>query len=124
VIERVFVGNEDAAFATAAFATGRTVYLSGQAGAQPQAADNTVKGQTSRALKGLVDALEAQGGNAGSVIRCNCFLAHIEDFADFDQAYAEFFDDHNAAYPVRTTVGVGLPEGILVEIDAIASLDP
>lgn len=46
-------------------------------------------------------------------------LADLDgDFAEFNEAYAEFF---TAPYPVRTTVGSTLA-GILVEIDVVAQV--
>jgi enamine deaminase RidA (YjgF/YER057c/UK114 family) len=45
-------------------------------------------------------------------------LADLADFAEFNEAYEEFFSQ---PYPVRTTVGSQLAN-ILVEIDVVAVL--
>ena len=53
----------------------------------------------------------------GDVIKVTAYLSNLErDFAEYNRAYAEFFDE---PYPVRTTIGANL-SGILVEIDVIA----
>jgi 2-iminobutanoate/2-iminopropanoate deaminase len=51
------------------------------------------------------------------VLKVSAFLADLDDFADFNAVYREHFPE---PYPVRTTVGVDLPGGILVELDAVA----
>ena len=48
------------------------------------------------------------------------YLADGNDWAAFNEVYKEFFKE---PYPTRTAVGCQL-RGILVEVSAIASLDP
>jgi 2-iminobutanoate/2-iminopropanoate deaminase len=51
------------------------------------------------------------------VIKVTAFLADLGDFAAYNDVYREYFDE---PYPARTTVGVSLATGILVEIEAVA----
>ena len=51
---------------------------------------------------------------------CRVYLTDVAHFAEMNDAYREFFEE---SFPARTTVYVGLPEGLLVEIDALAVLD-
>jgi enamine deaminase RidA (YjgF/YER057c/UK114 family) len=51
------------------------------------------------------------------VVKVNAFLADLADFPGYNEVYKEFFD---APYPVRSSVQVGLPAGVLVEIEAVA----
>ena len=54
------------------------------------------------------------------VVKCNVYLADINDFAAVNEVYKEFFTDHK---PARSAVQVGaLPLGGVVEIEAIATL--
>ena len=61
--------------------------------------------------------LEAAGTGYDKVFKTTCFLANMEDFAAFNQVYAEFF----VSRPARSCVAVKtLPKGVLCEIEAIA----
>ncbi|SEE65555.1 RidA family protein [Ruania alba] len=102
-----------------AVVVGGFVYTAGFGPQHPETgavADDVVE-QTRQVLENLQMALHAVGSDLGQVVKTTCHLRHPErDFAEFNVAYREFFDE---PYPVRTTVGSELP-GILVEIDAVA----
>ena len=51
------------------------------------------------------------------MIKVTAFLSDLADFPGYNEAYRECF---TAPYPARTTVGALLPDGILVEIEAVA----
>ena len=51
------------------------------------------------------------------VVKVNAYLADLGDMAGYNEVYREFFDE---PYPARSSVGAGLPAGVLVEIEAIA----
>ena len=61
--------------------------------------------------------LEAAGCGPADVIKVNAYLNDLGDFAGFNEVYKTIFQE---PYPARTTVGVSLPGGILVEVEAIA----
>ena len=75
--------------------------------------------QTTLTLTNLVEAIESAGGTKEDIVRCGCFLSDISLFPGFNQAYAAFFGD---AFPARSTVGAGLPEGMRVEVDVVVAL--
>ena len=57
------------------------------------------------------------GASLASAVKTVCYLANMEDFADFNEVYAEYF----TGKPARSCVAVkALPKGALVEIDVIA----
>ncbi len=61
--------------------------------------------------------LEAGDSGFCHVIKTTCFLANMEDFAAFNEVYAEYFTSR----PARSCVAVKeLPKGVLCEIEAIA----
>jgi 2-iminobutanoate/2-iminopropanoate deaminase len=99
---------------------GRFAYVSGQG---PFVAGELVRGsieeQTTLTLTNLVEAIESAGGTKEDIVRCGCFLSDISLFPGFNQAYTAFFGD---AFPARSTVGAGLPEGMHVEIDVVVAL--
>jgi 2-iminobutanoate/2-iminopropanoate deaminase len=96
---------------------GRLAFIAGQVA--PPGTPATTGEQTLGALGCLEDALRQIGADRSHVVRCLCFLADIANWEEFNAAYSQFFtEDH----PTRTTVGVELQPGLLVEIEAIAEL--
>jgi len=113
------------AYSPGIVAEGRFVYVSGQGAFRDGAiAGATVSEQTTIALENLAAVLSAAGASLADVVRCGVFLADIADFAAMNEAYASFFAGSAPAgpLPARTTVGVALVAGMLVEIDCIAVL--
>ena len=52
------------------------------------------------------------------VVKVNIFLDDVNDFAEVNEVYAEYFTNHK---PARSCVEVAkLPKGGLLEIEAIA----
>ncbi len=103
-------------------ALGPMVMSSGQAGAHPDGTlDAGVGEQTAQTLRNVLAALAAAGAAEADVVSVRVYLTDVADFAAMNQAYADFFSE---PYPARTTVYVGLPPGLLVEIDALAVREP
>lgn len=104
-----------------AIVAGGVVYCSGQIAMDPATGALTggsVADQTRRVLTNLGAVLEAAGSGFDRVAKCTVFLASMDDFAEMNAVYAEFFGDHR---PARAAVEVSrLPKSVDVEIDAIA----
>jgi 2-iminobutanoate/2-iminopropanoate deaminase len=104
-----------------AIRVGRTVYVSGEVGADPT---GTITGpsigeQTDQALTNIGYILAAAGLTLDNVVATTVYLVNVTDFAEMNAHYATFFKN---APPSRATIQVaGLPKkGALVEISAIA----
>ena len=99
---------------------GGMIYTSGQIPLDPesgQLVDGDIKQQADRAIKNVIAVLEAAGTSADKVIKTMCFLADMDDFADFNEIYAGYFTEK----PARTCVAVkSLPKGALCEVEVIA----
>ena len=50
-------------------------------------------------------------------MKTTVFLADLADFGPYNEEYRRHFAP---PYPARSTVGVALPAGLLVEIEAVA----
>ena len=102
-----------------AFIAGGFVYTSGQIPVNP--ADGTVPegiaAQCEQSCKNVAAILEAAGVSMDKVFKTTCFLADMDDFAAFNEVYAQYF----VSKPARSCVAVKtLPKGVLCEIEAIA----
>lgn len=73
--------------------------------------------QTRQVLRNIRAVLAQRGLTMDDCVKATVHLADLADFAAFNDAYKEFF---NEPYPVRTTVGSQLAN-ILVEIDVVAA---
>ena len=82
--------------------------------------EGDVTAQTRRVLANLEAILTAAGARWTDVVKTTVFLHDMGDFAKVNEVYAEVF---GSARPARSTVQVSaLPRGVLVEIDAIATI--
>jgi 2-aminomuconate deaminase len=78
-----------------------------------------VRAQTRAVIRNIADILKDAGSGLEDLVEMNCYLVSMNDFAGFNEVWAEFFDEEG---PARTTVAVHqLPHPLLlVEIKAIA----
>ncbi len=73
--------------------------------------------QARRVLDNVGLCLAAGGCSMGDVVKVTAFLADLGDFEAFNRVYAERF---SPPYPARSTIGVTLPAGLLVEVEVVA----
>ncbi len=105
-----------------AFRSGTTIWLAGQVGIDPATGEiaDGVAGQTRQALRNLEAVLRAAGGSLESLVKTTCFLTRVEAFPEFNRAYEEMMGSHR---PPRSTIGVDLAGGYLVEIEGVAVVE-
>ena len=100
--------------------SGGVIATAGQVGIDPatgQLAGPDIATQTRQAIANVAAVLQAAGSSLADVIRVTVYLADLDDFAAMNDVYRELMP---APQPARTTVAVGLPNGIRVEMDALA----
>ena len=104
-----------------AIQVGNLVYTAGQIPIDPATGvfvEEGIKEQTRRSLTNVKAILEEVGLTMSNVVKTTVFMADMNDFADINSVYAEFFSE---PYPARSAVAVKtLPKGALVEIEVIA----
>ena len=104
-----------------AIQVGNFLYTSGQIPIDPatgQFAEGGIKEQTRQSLLNVKAILEESGLTMSDVVKTTVFMADMNDFADMNSVYAEFFSE---PYPARSAVAVKtLPKGALVEIEVVA----
>ncbi len=78
-----------------------------------------IRAQTRAVIDNIADLLQAAGAALSDLVQVTTYLVTMDDFAGYNEAYAEYFDDTG---PARTTVAVHqLPHpDLLIEIQAVA----
>ena len=104
---------------------GNLVYTAGQIALDPVTKvvipEKDIRSQTRRVLLNIQAVLEASGTSLENAVRTTVFLKNMDDFAEMNSVYGEFFTDNP---PARSTVEVArLPKDVMVEIDCIAVVD-
>ncbi len=104
-----------------AIKVGNFVYTSGQLPINPATGafpEGGIKKQTHQSLSNVKAILEEAGLTMSDVVKTTVFLADMNDFADMNSVYAEFFCE---PYPARSAVAVKtLPKNAMVEIEVVA----
>ena len=104
-----------------AIQVGNLVYTSGQIPIDPATGafvEGGIKEQTRQSLSNVRAILEEAGLTLANVVKTTVFMADMNDFANMNDVYAEFFTE---PYPARSAVAVKtLPKGALVEIEVVA----
>ena len=106
-----------------AIQVGNLIYTSGQIPINPATGsfvEGGIKEQTRQSLLNVKAILEEAGLTMANVVKTTVFMADMNDFADMNAVYAEFFTE---SYPARSAVAVKtLPKGALVEIEVVAGI--
>ena len=104
-----------------AIRVGNLVYTSGQIPIDPATGafvEGGIKEQTRQSLTNVRAILSEAGLAMSDVVKTTVFMADMNDFAEMNGVYAEFFAE---PYPARSAVAVkSLPKGALVEIEVVA----
>lgn len=99
------------------------VFCSGMPGIDPGTgtAPEGIGAQTEQALQNLGAVLAAAGSSMNRLVKTTIFYADVDDFAALNDVYGRHMPDPP---PARSApANVRLPRGLLVSIDAIATLD-
>ncbi|MFJ4874913.1 RidA family protein [Streptomyces sp. NPDC088745] len=101
---------------------GQVGFLPAVEGQAPTPAGPTLREQTLQTFANVKAILEEGGASWEDVIMMRVYLTDVDHFAEMNAIYNEYFADLKEAPSARTTVYVGLPAGLLIEIDALAVL--
>lgn len=108
---------------SAGIRAGNFIFTAGQVGIDPKTGDlvpGGIEAQTRQVLENVKNILEAAGSSMDQVVKTTVFMADMNQFAQMNAVYAEFFPGEP---PARSTFGVAaLPKNALVEIEVVALL--
>ena len=97
-----------------------TLYVSGQLPVNPTdgSVPESIEAQTEQSLKNIGAILTEAGYTYKDVVKSTVLLTDMNDFAEMNEVYAQFFE---APFPARSAVAVKtLPKNARIEIECIA----
>ena len=102
--------------------SGNTLFTSGQIAFNPETMTlvlDDIKTETKQVMENMKEVLAAAEMTFENVIKTSIFISDMDNFAQINEVYGNYFDD--AAAPARETVQVArLPKDVNVEISMIA----
>ena len=100
---------------------GNMLFVSGQVPFVPETmeiVEGDVKAQTAQSLKNVQAILAEAGLDFSHVVKSTVFIKDMNEFAQINEVYAEFFGENK---PARACIEVArLPKDVKVEIEVIA----
>lgn len=124
-MKKEIVNTENAPAAIGPYVQGTTfgdlVFTSGQLPIDPSTGkllNGGIAKDTHQVLKNVQAVLMAAGSNLDKVLKATVYIVNMEDFAEMNKVYDDFF---GANPPARTCIQVAkLPLDAIVEIEVIA----
>jgi 2-iminobutanoate/2-iminopropanoate deaminase len=99
---------------------GQLVYTAGQLGIDPathKLVEGGIEAQAEQTIRNVSAILAAEGATLADVVKVTTFLADMSLFPGYDAVYRTHFPEPR---PARSTVGVNLMPGYLIEIEVVA----
>lgn len=102
---------------------GNIIFTSGQIALDPQTGEisgSDIKTQTEQVIKNISEILKVANSSLENVVKTTCFIANMNDFADFNEIYGKYF----ISKPARSCIEADkLPKNALCEIEVVAVLE-
>lgn len=102
---------------------GNMLFSSGQIPVNPKTGEINgvdIETQANQVMENLAAVLEEAGSSFEKVLKATCFLKDMDDFAKFNEVYAQYF----TSKPARSCVAVQkLPKDVLCEVEVIAIIN-
>lgn len=105
-----------------AIKAGGFLFTSGQIPLDPEtgAIPEGAAAQARQALTNVTNLIKASGADVSKTVKTVVFIKNMDDFAEINKVYAEFFTE---PYPARSCVEVArLPKDVLIEVETVVEL--
>ena len=105
-----------------AIAANGMLFVSGQLPIDPKTNEivEGISAQTKQVLENVKAIVTEAGGSMDNVVKCTVFLKDMNEFAEMNEVYKDFFNEPS---PARVTIEVArIPKDVKVEIEATAVL--
>ncbi len=127
-MEKVIISTKNAPAAIGPYSqavkVGSLLYTSGQLAINPATGEfinDDIKRATAQSLDNVKAILEEAGTTLDKVVKTMVFLKNMNDFADMNEVYSQYFSTNP---PARSCVEAAkLPKDALVEIEVIAIVE-
>lgn len=100
---------------------GNLLFVSGRTPSMPvtgELVDDNIQNATRRAIENVKDILDEAGTTLENVVKTTVFLRDINDFAEMNKVYGEYF---KVDPPARSCIQVAkLPRNAMVEVEVVA----
>jgi 2-iminobutanoate/2-iminopropanoate deaminase len=125
-MESIAISSKDATAATGpqsqGVRRGNILAVGGQVGVDPKSGIlcEGIREQIRQAMTNLLAILSEAGASFADVVLLHVYLTEEGHFREMNSVLGDFLAE---PFPARTTVYVGLPPGMFVEIDALAVVE-
>lgn len=103
---------------------GNLLFVSGRTPSMPgtgELVDDNIENATKRVIENVKDILEEAGTTLDNVVKTTVFLKDMNDFAEMNKVYGEYFKVDS---PARSCIQVAkLPRNAMVEIEVVAHVE-
>lgn len=100
---------------------GNLLFVSGRTPSMPvtgELVDDNIQNATRRAIENVKDILDEAGTTLENVVKTTVFLRDMNDFAEMNKVYGEYF---KVDPPARSCIQVAkLPRNAMVEVEVVA----
>ncbi len=98
----------------------KTLYISGQVPVDPETGEfklGSFREQAKLTFDNVTTLLEAAGTSWENAVKVGVYLTDLKNFGEMNEVYEQYLAK---PYPARTTIQVGLPPNVAIEVDCIA----
>lgn len=103
---------------------GNLLFVSGRTPSMPvtgELVDDNIQNATRRAIENVKDILDEAGTTLENVVKTTVFLRDMNDFAEMNKVYGEYF---KVDPPARSCIQVAkLPRNAMVEVEVVAYME-
>ena len=106
---------------------GELLFISGQLAKDANSelvGKGDIKAQTKQVLENIKKVLDQAGAAFSDIVRVTVFIKDMNQFRDIHDVRLQYFDENNLPASTMVSVSGFVDEDALIEIDAVAVINP